>query len=239
VNYKAKEKIMIRKVCIVPLLTILLVLIQIPAQAILFGFDCIITEDTNLGDAEIGEAQFFVDVTDAGNSQVLFTFTNTGPEASSITDVYFDNGSLLGIASIDNSDPGVSFSQDANPPDVPGGNSIDPPFNVTEGFLADSDSPPPKKGVNPGENLGILFDLQPGKTFGDIFVEINVMNPALLRIGIHVQDFDSGGSESFINNTTGGGVTVPPIPEPTTIVLMSCGLIGLLGVAVRKRMKKK
>jgi hypothetical protein len=237
VNYKAKEKIMIRKVCIVPLLTILLVLIQIPAQAILFGFDNI--TNNNGGDAAIGEAQLFVDVTDAGNSQVLFTFTNTGPEASSITDVYFDNGSLLGIASIDNSDPGVSFSQDANPSDLPGGDSIDPPFNATEGFLADSDSPPPKKGVNPGEYLGILFDLQPGKTFGDIFLEINVMNPALLRIGIHVQDFDSGGSESFINNTTGGGVTVPPIPEPTTIALMSCGLLMLLGVAVRKRMKKK
>lgn len=225
-----------RKYLWMPLVSAMVLLVfQIPAQAILFGFDNI--TNNNAGDAAIGEAQFFVDVTDAGNSQVLFTFTNIGPAASSITDVYFDNGSLLGIASIDNSNPGVSFSQDASPPDLPGGDSIDPPFIVTEGFLADSDPPPPTSGVNPGESLGILFDLQPGKTFSDIFVEINIMNPALLRIGIRAQAFAGGGSESFINNTTGGGLVV--IPEPTTIALMSCGLLMLLGVVVRKRMRKK
>jgi hypothetical protein len=56
---------------------------------------------TELADGAIGEAQLFVELTDLG-SQVEFTFTNIGPDASSITDVYFDDGTLLGIAEITN-----------------------------------------------------------------------------------------------------------------------------------------
>ena len=86
--------------------------------------------------------------------------------------------------------------------------------------------------------MGILFNLQPGKSFFDIWAEIDIMDPSVLRIGIHAQGFGNGGSESFINDTNGAGLG-EPIPEPTTIALMSCGLLGLLGVAVRKRMRKK
>src|SRR5690606_237384 len=35
-----------------------------------------------------------------GANQVDFTFRNSGPLASSIADIYFDDGSLLGIAQI-------------------------------------------------------------------------------------------------------------------------------------------
>jgi hypothetical protein len=41
---------------------------------------------------------------------VNFLFTNQGPLASSITDVYFDDGTLLGIAGVTNFS-GVDFSQ--------------------------------------------------------------------------------------------------------------------------------
>ena len=65
--------------------------------------------------AAIGEEQLSVELEDAGSNQILFTFTNIGSEDSSITDVYFDDGSLECMASIDDSLAGVEFSQYATP----------------------------------------------------------------------------------------------------------------------------
>ncbi len=105
------------------------------AHAVTVGFDAI-TNNT-VGDPAIGEAQLFVDVTDPGDDQVLFTFFNTGPAASSITDVYFDDGDLLGIASIIQ-DTGVDFTELARPRNLPSANNASPPF-VAAGFSGDSD----------------------------------------------------------------------------------------------------
>jgi hypothetical protein len=197
-----------------------------PAYAIPFGFTNI--TNNNIADAIIGETQLSVDVTYTGNDQVLFTFLNAGPAASSITQVYFDDGSLSGIASIDESDTGVSFSKGASPANVPGANNATPPFVTTAGFLAGADSPEQPNGVNPGESLGILFDLISGGTFSDVLDDIA---SGALRIGIHVQGFATGGSESFINNTS-------PVPEPTTMLLLGTGLIGF-AIVGRKRFFKK
>ena len=176
----------------------------------------------NLADAAIGEAQLFVEVWDMGD-QVRFHFFNTGPEASSITDLYFDDGSLLGIAYIDSGDqPGVAFSESASPPDLPGGNGITPPFETTVGFLADSDPPTQPNGVNPDEWVDIVFDLQDGAGFNDV---IGQLGSGALRIGMHVQGFEGGGSESFVNE-------IQVIPAPGAAVL---GAIGLAMVRWVKR----
>jgi hypothetical protein len=189
------------------------------AQAATFGFGCI--SNNSATNCTTGESQLFVDVTDAGSNQVLFTFTNTGSGLSSIADVYFDDGTLLGIASIDNSSSGVSFSQGANPGNLPGGNLVG--FTATSGFLADSDPPVQPNGVNPGEYLGITFDLLAGVTYMDT---INALQSGTdLRIGIHVQGFADGGSESYVNT----------VPVPAAVWLFGSGLIGLVGVARRKK----
>jgi hypothetical protein len=193
---------------------------SVSASAVSLGFGCI---SNNLaGDCAIGEAQLSVDVSDAGGSQVLFYFTNSGPSASSIADVYFDDGSLLGIASIDNSSSGVSFSQNATPSNLPAANNASPPFVTTAGFSADSNPPVQPNGVNPGEYLGIVFDLQSGQTFADVISELTT---GALRVGIHVQGFGTGGSESFVNN---------PVPVPAAVWLFGSGLLGLVGVARRR-----
>lgn len=195
-----------------------------PIQAATVGFYCI--TNNNPGDCAIGESQLTVTVTDPGAGQVLFHFKNlAGGSASSITDVYFDDGSLLALASVTNG-PGVSFSQYASPPNLPGGNNINPPFQVTAGFLADSNPPVQPNGVNPGEWLKIYFSLQSGGTFNDV---INELGNGQLRIGIHVQGFSSGGSESFVN---------VPVPVPAALWLFGSGLLGLVGMAQRKRSKK-
>ena len=191
------------------------------ANAASLSFGCI--TNNIAGDCAIGEAQLSVDVTDAGSGQVLFYFTNSGLQASSIADVYFDDGTLLGIASIDNSSSGVSFSLGATPGDLPGGNNATPAFETTVDFLADSDSPVQPNGVNPGEYLGILFNLENGGTFADVISELTTGE---LRVGIHVQGFDTSGSESFVNN---------PVPVPAAVWLFGSGLLSLVGLARRKK----
>ena len=193
-----------------------------PAHALRLGFYNI--SANILGDAAIGEAQLWVDVTDPGNDQALFTFGNTGPEASSICDVFFDDGSLLGIASIDNTDSGVAFSQLANPGNLPSANSVTPEFETTAGFSADSNPAVEPNGVNPGESLGILFDLKTAQTFADVLAELS---DGRLRIGIHVQGFESGGSESFVNS----------VPDASIMLLLGPSLI-LLGLFSRKKFKQ-
>ena len=180
---------------------------------------------TELADGAIGEAQLFVELVDL-SGQVGFVFTNIGPEASSITDVYFDDGTLLGIASITGIPGLVEFSQLASPPDLPGGNNVVPPFVTTTGFSADSDPPAQPLGVNPGEFLEITFDLQGGGVYDDVLGELESGD---LRIGIHVQGYSSGGSESFVNN--GNGV----IPAPGAIMLGSIG-IGVVSWLRKRRM---
>jgi len=194
------------------------------ARADSYGFTCITNDSAT--NAAVGE-QFTVDVTDAGTDQVLFTFMNSGPLASSITDVYFDDGTLLSIAGLVDADnggnSGVYFSQEATPHDLPGGNSIVPPFVTTDPLSAGSDSPVQPNGVNPGEWLGVLFDLQPEKGFADVIsaIDLGISNPGSpdsLRIGIHVQGFADGGSESFV---------VTPAPAAVFLGLLGLGAAGM------------
>jgi hypothetical protein len=169
--------------------------------------------------AAAGVAQLSVDVDPAGPGQIAFTFRNAGPAASSITDIYFDDGAFVsGIFSI-SSMPGVSFSPNAAPPNVPGANNASPAFSTTVGLSADSNPPAQPNGVNPGENVTLVLNLQPGKTFADVINAINTPGDHF-RIAIHVQGLANGGSESFIN-----------VPTPGALGLM--GVAGL--IAARRR----
>jgi PEP-CTERM motif-containing protein len=187
-----------------------------PSLADTFGFRCV--TNNNAGDCAIGQSQLSVDVTNAGSNRIAFTFHNVGASASSIDQTYWDDGTLASIFSIVGSS-GVAFSSPATPSNLPGGNTVVPPFVAT--FSAGANAPVPTNGVNPGESLTVTFNLATGQTFANT---IQAIQSGALRIGVHAQAFSSGGSESFVN----------VIPEPGTFALVGGGLLSL-ALARRRR----
>ncbi len=181
-----------------------------------------------------GQASLAVEVIDlgfssaAGANQVAFTFTNDSN--SSLTDVYFDDGTLFGIASISDSGTDVDFSQLAKPGNLSGGEYLNPDFTTTAGFSADSNAPTTQNGVTSGEWLTIIFNLQSGKEYQSVIDALALPNgggAGDLRIGLRVQSFADGGGESFVNVSA-------PVPEAKTYVMMFAGL-GLVGLTVLRR----
>ena len=198
-----------------------------------FGFCFMLAEDAravlvsvygitnnNPTDVAIGEDQLLIDVTNGG-SDVTFAFYNIGANMCTITDVYFDDGTLLALTGLVDADEGlggdlsVDFTTHATPGDLPGGGSMPVPFETSVGFSADADTPPPKWGISPGESLGVEFSLLTGGDLDDVIQELT---DGTLRIGVHVQNFSGGGSESFVN---------VPVPEPATMALLGFGALML------------
>ena len=62
------------------------------------------------------------------------------------------------------------------------------------------------------------------KNFDDV---LTGLGNGELRVGIHVQAFESDGSEGFINNTV-------PVPIPASVLFLGSGLIGLVGFRRKK-----
>lgn len=178
---------------------------------------------TNNAGATNPASQMSCVVSDQGGGQVGFRFLNNVGIASSICDVYFDDGTLLAIASIASSS-GVDFSQIATPGDLPGGNAVN--FHTTQGFSADSNPPVSPNGVNSAsEWLQINFTLQSAQTFADT---IHSLQTGALRIGMHVQAIGQGFSDSFVDSPP----TITTVPLPTAA---SLGMAGLLGAGLRRR----
>jgi len=212
------------------------------SQAEIYSFYAITSNDPcNPG---IGEQQLSMEVFDDGG-YVRFLFRNEGDVHSSITGIFFDDGSLLGVSQIIDVDtigdgdpctidghPDVDFEMDGNQ-NLPGGGDMEYPFDAIRAFTVKSEPPPPQEGVESNdpewgntEWVQIEFELQPGQTLADVLAELMTGDPyPTLRVGLHVQSFNGDGmsSESFVNN----------IPEPMTICLFGLGGLALL----RKRKK--
>jgi len=202
------------------------VLVSQSARGDLYGFYGI--TNNNPIHVAVGEAQMRVNVTASSTDQVSFRFYNLGPARSSLTDIYFDDagGALLDLVHIANT-PGVSFSEGASPPQLPGGHNLSPEFFAN--FDADSNDPAAANGINPGESLRIMFTLADGFSFQDI---LDGLADASLRIGIQARNIlGPGNRESFVNRTT-------VVPVPGAFVLGAFGL-GLVGWARRRATTKQ
>jgi len=221
---------------------------SMPAEAgLTYGFTHIVEDGdgpSELANGAIGESQMFVTVKDEGfdgtHNQVLFKFENLkvdGWQDCFIAGVYFYDGALLGISSlIDSDDPtggpygdsGVDFTEDAseavNPKDLPGAKKLVAGYEFVDS--ADND-PGAANGVHPGEWLGVVFNLRlpPEEyTYADV---IAGLEDRTILIGIKVQGYADGGSETFVNNPV-------PIPAPGAILLGGIGVV-LVGWLRRRR----
>ena len=172
-------------------------------------------------------------------NKVLFTFWNnfsgiTDPIASSVCDIYFDDGALLdNMEYVVNSD-GVEFSPGAHPKNFPGANGMTPRFETTKGFSVDSDSPVSRNGIGPGEWLGVVFTLQNNITVEDVdrallagtFLAPDVdpdgpLAPLNLRIGLHVQGLpDDDESDLYVQHV--------PAPGAAIMCMLGLGCVGAL-----------
>ena len=171
-------------------------------------------------------AQLSVEVTPVGSNQVLFTFGHDSgiggtPTGATIAQIYFDDDVPILASLVEIRDyqydpdlyPEVDFQVGANPPVLSGGQNVDPTFVVDLAYGADN--PAPQWGVDPGESVGLVFNIVSESSFDDVISSILSGN---LRIGLHVISIDSGEwSDAFVNNTV-------PVPVPGAVVLGSLGL---------------
>jgi hypothetical protein len=209
-----------RKLMRFGILTAVMFGFAINAQAIPYEFERITSNNL-----ENVAAQLSVEVTSFNGNQVQFLFANSGPVASSITTIYFDDDSLLSNPQIQDTPPLVDFDTSATPADLPGGDSIVPAFVANAALSTQRVNPPPDTGVNPGETVTIIFDLLAGNVFQNVLEDLDTGD---LRIGLHVQSIgQSGGSDSFVNVGN-------KVPEPGTLILLGAGLLGLWVIRRRK-----
>jgi hypothetical protein len=217
------------------LLALLLGPATAPATVMQLGFASI--TNNSAANVATGEAQLVVDIEEGISAdRMTFTFRNTGPAASAITGVYFDGnpdigGPLANIISIFNGTVGqVRLEEDSARPNLPNGPNATPPFVADFSLLTD---PPTStlNGVDPGELVAVTFRLKDGQTFADVLAALTNRS---LRLGLHVQRFADGGSESFINTLE--GPTPNPIPEPGSVILLGLGGATLLAAGIRRRL---
>lgn len=198
-------------------------------------------------------AQYRFELIDTGAGTVGFRFSNAGPIASSITDIYFQaspstKGLLAGLASIVDSGAKVNFQAGARTKSLGGSAAGVPDFLVDSKLSAYSRGASPGNGVNPGsEWVQLVFNLRRGVTFADVQAAVDrAYNDASaiwkadgsvqrgaadgIRVGIRVQGFETGKPESFVARA---GLLVP---EPSAFATASLsGLLLLLHARRRRR----
>lgn len=208
------------------LITFVLILVNVPARAVLFSFYGITSNDPSGNAVTIGETQLSMDVNILSPGLVSVLFENTGLYSSSVAEIYFDSPTVipplnLELFSIINGS-GVKYVEDEAPDTLPGGN--DPLIQFSADVAAEAGNPAPKNGINPGEWLELhLTYTDPPHNF------IDMLMSGELRVGLHViglgdDGFGGNYSESFINEIM--------IPEPSTALLL--GVAALFCRTYRK-----
>ncbi|MHC4552039.1 MAG: PEP-CTERM sorting domain-containing protein [Planctomycetota bacterium] len=154
-------------------------------------------------------------------NKVTFKFSNiAGGIDAVISEIYFYDGVLLNMYSIDDSYPGVNFEgigMDTNPSALSGYK----PSSTLVGVLGATEAvnPEPLNGVKVGGWIKIGYTLLPDKTFQDL---LDDMASGEVVVGVHVKSIEqpegNSPSDSFIST----------VPEPATLSILGLGSVLLL-----------
>jgi hypothetical protein len=211
-----------------------------PASAISgpvgLGFVCTSTSNAAPFGCPVGTAQFSAVVSPVGTNQALFSFTNLGPLASSITNIdIFDTFPVLGgLANPQPSNTGVNF--------FTGNAGVDPLTGATQffSFSLGNASQAVSNGINPLDNFSVLFDINTAPGFSKPF---NAVSTSLFKKGVTVQLKAAG-----FNYPGAAGVDpatlltfnskVKAVPEPFTM-LGSAAALGFGALMKRKSSQLK
>lgn len=223
----ARERVRMRLIRSAKFAWILLVLVCYAplVSAVSVPITCL--TQSNATDCAIGESQIALEVLDASDvsgPRTRFRLSVSGLSQMTIAAVYFDDGFLLGPTIEDDPGAGVDFSlafPGSN--DLPGAMLASPPFVADQEFNSGAVAPPPSTGVESGESLGLVFQLMPTHTTESV---LGWITAGQLRVGLHVINFASGGSESFLNQ---------PVPEPGSLGLLGASIAGLALLRHRAR----
>ena len=224
---------------LVSLVFVLLLILSTEARAALselYGFAPL---SNNSGVSGQMAAQLSLEVKDTGSNQVEFIFKNNiAPYAvdpgltGSIELLAFEDGILSDLVTINpypnllDDQSVVSFLEDTSPTGTALPNSN---LTITQNFFAvDATSAPSKKGVNPYEAVGIVFDIG-SNTFTDVIAALNqgftgpIVSGESLRIGIHVISIGAIGEEDGDSDT----FILTPVPGAVILGILGLGVTGL------------
>jgi hypothetical protein len=185
------------------------------AHGQLYPFSAITINDPDGFAPAAGETQLYMGVSLLGGGQASFVFTNAGPESSSISLISFDFAPEINLelSSISNG-YGVDFVTGSGK-NLPSGKDLDEIF--ISALSVEARKPTPLDGINPYESLELLM------SYDGAYDLFGALENEDLRVGLHVQDFAGGYSESFINVPEYQDV----IPEPGTFSIMLIGGFAL------------
>lgn len=148
--------------------------------------------------------QYFVDVVNAHERQVMFVVSNLGSCTSSISDIYFDGSHSIRISVQIIADEAARKGDSCIHPDsgfretcLPDALHDSNTYQCTRRLPAGSNTGSACDGIGFGETLGIVFDLQAGVTMCDI---VNALHNETFNIGIKVQDDLPGDGRILIND---------------------------------------
>ncbi len=211
-----------------------------------FGFTSVSASSS--ADAAIGQSQFFMDVLDESARRVRFDFRNTGPAASSITQIFFEERTdvlepvLVSVTPITVAGSGVAFvrtptiptvvtnelsEQFTIPPQLLFGARFEP-LTVAPELTLTATPPVIAHGIGPGESLGVVGNLS-----DDIVTSqfLSRLEDGTVRVALRAQGFADGGTATFLNNTSPVVTPTPTPPTPSAVIPAPAALLlGSIGV---------